>query len=472
MQLRCVGLVFALVTLACEAGCSNPQAPLVGLASSGGTTSATSTSGTTGGSSSGTGGATTTGGATSSGTTGGGTPSGTSSGASTTGGPVIPPTTLIDAGTTAAFAEIALAYANGEAELFFSQTIGDGGYAFALQHLTPAGNPIGAPVAVAVGAPLAPPAVAVASDGMEVAACWEDYGTTPDYYQIWYQPCGGPGSIWPLVLCNSVAVGGSTTDGAMDGGFVGCGSRPSLSMSTSSVVMAMTSTLLSYLLPGGSLQFEVLYWPWGGYGVGTSRLDTGTATDTGIAAVAGPKGYTLLVSDQTGLRYTPVEVLNRGTGGVVFSPGPPDGGGSYPTLLLSAEGVEAFAMTHRSDDGGPQIGIVLAAQASGVISLVLEDPTTSSTTAPVTVNSPDESPLGLVAATSCGSRFAYVYAVDGGNVMLRTAAPDGALSDGGSTAIGNLGTNATSIAFVATDGGALLALGTVGQIGLYFVPCP
>ena len=88
------------------------------------------------------------------------------------------------------------------------------------------------------------------------------------------------------------------------------------------------------------------------------------------------------------------------------------------------------------------------------------------------MNAPDEIALGLVAATSCGSGFAYVYAVDGGNVMLRTSAPDGTLSDGGSIVIGNLSANATGTAVAATDGGFLLALETSGQIGVFFVACP
>jgi hypothetical protein len=434
--------VFALAMLTCEVGCSNPQTPLVGLTSSGETTSATSTSGTTGRSSSGTAGTTTTSGATSSGASSGTT--------------VIPPMTLINAGATESFGGLALAFAGGEGELFFSYTIDDGGYAFVLQHLTPAGNLIGSPVTVAVGAPSAPPVVAISSDGAEVAACWEDFGIDPDAYH----PCGDAGAE-ALVLCNSVAVGGSTTDGAMDGGFVGCGSSPNLARSTSAVPKDFPTTLLSYVQQYSTAQLKLMYWPWG-YGMGTFLGSYRAA-----AAVAGPSGYTLFLShtgEFPGLGYAPVEISTTGTVSGNYSIDLYGGGGYFAGV---------FAVTARSDDGGPQIGIVLATytNTNGVVSLVL-DPTTATISSGTNVSSWPETPLGLVAATSCGSRFAYVYAVDGGNVMLRTSAPDGTLSDAGSTAIGNLGTNATSIAFVATDGGALLALGTAGQIGLYFVACP
>jgi hypothetical protein len=405
------------------------------------TTSATTTAGTTSTSSTA---GTSTGAGT---TTGSGTTGSTTSGGGT--GPIV-----IDAGADQTFAGVAVAFAGNEGELFFTETA-DGGYVYLLQHLSAAGAAVDSPVIVAFGVPMSPPAVAVSSDGTEIAACWEDFGLNPNHYG---GACFADGESGAIVRCNSIPLAGTATDLALDGGYVGCGVRPFLEQGTSGFYDYTDLTFLTYSRPGSDTQLDSLYCGWG------NSISAQTPPSIGAEVVAEAAGYWIFLGAPDELVYN---ALNLGSGpcsGITY--GPP-----YNSVL-KYDGGQAFSVTGRADDGGSQIGIVISAASTGVVGLVYDDPTVRVAIPPSTLNAADESPLGLIALAGCGAQFWYAYAVDGGTVMAGAMNVDGGLVDGGASRVGNLGTNATSLSMATSDGGLLLAVGTPGQIAVFFIPCP
>jgi hypothetical protein len=367
--------------------------------------------------------------------------------------------TLIDAGAGQSFAGIAIAVAGDEGELFYALAADGGSYGFLLQHLGSGGGAQGRVVAVASGTPAAPPAVAVSSDGVEIATCWEDFGTDPNQFH----GCSLAG-VFPVVKCNSAPVAGTATDHAMDGGYVNCGSRPSLEQGSSASSGDLPATILSYLQPPSAGELQIPYCNWQDV-MAFQNLTQPIAT----AVVAEAYGYSIFLGGDDSFGFAEFSLLNPPCSGYnwVYT----DAGGIF-NPLLSYDGGQAFAVTGRADDAGSQIGIVVSAVSTGVIGFVLDDPSTGVTTAPVALNAADEAPLGLVAAAGCGAQFWYAYAVDGGDVMAGAFGTDGAFVDGGASLVGNLGANATNLSMATSDGGLLLAVGTPAEIGVFFVPCP
>jgi hypothetical protein len=367
----------------------------------------------------------------------------------------ISPVTLIDAGADQTFAGVAVAFAGNEGELFFAET-SDGGYVYLLQHLSAGGTGVDSPVTVAFGAPTSPPNVAVSSDGIEISACWEDYGLDPNVYGS----CAGTDTVEAIVKCNSVPLAGTSTDLALDGGYVGCGVLPILGQGLSAAYGYVDITLLTYVQPTSDGQIDNLYCDWGdsiGTGSGSSPL--------GMPILASAAGYWMFLGASDEVTYGELDLV----GG---SPCYGYSSGSLNGPVISYDGGQAFSVTTRADDAGTQIGVVVSAESVGVVGLVLDDPSTGVTTSAVTLNTADETPLGPVALAGCGSEFWYAYAVDGGNVIAGAFGPDGALLDGGTLLVANLGANANYLSMATSDGGVLLAVGTAAEIGVYFVPCP
>jgi hypothetical protein len=317
-------------------------------------------------------------------------------------------------------------------------------------------------VTVATGTPSSPPAVAVSSDGVEVAACWDDFGSDPNPFQ----GCSLAGGLLPIVKCNSVSVAGTATDLAMDGGYVNCGSRPSLEQGSSVASGYLSTTILSYLQPESWGELQILYCDWGD----AIAFETSTQPIAN-SVIAEASGYLLFMGSDDSLGFEQFFLTNRTCPG--YSWVQTDAGYVILNPILSYDGGQAFSVTGRADDGGSQIGIVVSAASTGVVGLVLDDPATGVTTSPIALNAADETPLGPVAAAGCGSQFWYAYAVDGGDVMAGAFGADGGLLvDGGSWFVGNLGANATNVSLATSDGGLLLAVGTPAEIAVYFVPCP
>ena len=349
------------------------------------------------------------------------------------------PITLVDAEAGETFSSLSLASADYEAELFFAESI-DGGYAFELQHLSLDGVSAGSLVLVATGEVQAPPWTSVASDGHEIACCWESYGTDPD-------PYGNLCALTsPIVTCNSVSVGGTSPDDAMDGGFVGCGTRPSVAVSEG-------YTSLTYLQEGG-IQLEQLYLPWGN-GLG----GPGPYFYPSDVMVPVNDGFKVVLSDGGVFGYwnvtAPIQI-----------DGPRDDAG-YPTLnpVATVTNSDSFGVTSNG-----QL-LAFSIELNSVAMVLVMDADGGSASALVAISSTSESALASVAAAPCTSGFGFSYAVDGGNVMFRQTGLDGTPMGTASTLIANLGTNAQQIALTATDGGLLLAVQTPGQIGVYFVAC-
>jgi hypothetical protein len=367
--------------------------------------------------------------------------------------------TLIDAGAGQSFAGLAVAVAGNEGELFYAQTADGGTCGFLLQHLASGGSAHGPAVVVATGMPAAPPAVAVSSDGVEISACWEDFGTDPNPHH----GCSLAG-VFPVVKCNSVPVAGTATDHAMDGGYVNCGSRPSLEQGSSASSGDLPATILSYLQAPSAGELQILYCNWGDV-MAFQTLTPPIAT----AVVAEANGYSIFLGGDDSFGFAEFSLSTPPCSGYTWVY---TDAGTIFNPLLGFDGGQAFSASGRADDGGSQIGIVVSAASTGVMAFVLEDPATGVMTTPVALNAADEAPLGLVAATGCGAQFWYAYAVDGGDVMAGAFDSDGALVDGGASLVGNLGANATNLSMATSDGGLLLAVGTPAEIGVFFVPCP
>ena len=202
---------------------------------------------------------------------------------------MILPATLIDAGTGEdRLVGVSIAFGGGEGELFYALAL-DGGNELLMLHLTPGGGPSGQVIGIAVAAAQSSNAVSVASDGTEIASCWEDVG--PWFSRDGY--CDGDTGAADRVQFHAGGWPGAT-DQAMDGGVIECGHVPVLS--------AGATTLLAFFYVA-ELDFDLLY-PlaarggevWGGLGGGFYAKS--------VVALASTGGYTLLQSGPLGVGYT------------------------------------------------------------------------------------------------------------------------------------------------------------------------
>jgi hypothetical protein len=353
----------------------------------------------------------------------------------TDGGTLGPPSTLLIAGAGQSFGALSMAGDSSEQmELMYAVAV-DGGYLFNLQHLSQLGAPSGDVVQVAVGDPQLPPIVSVATDGVEVTCCWDDYGFTTmvfgNYCDLSQQN--------PLVKCNSVGASGTAPDGALGGGFTACGHEPRVAASSG-------DTLLAYL-QGGVEEYQPLFKDLGA-GVEGDRA----AVALGLAAV--PGGFEILRNNGQQFAYL-FEGRPLFTSPYVYNPIPGiTDPGSF--AAASASGLVLGIVVQQ----GPAVSALTVGLPPGTIH------------GPVTISSAGEEALGPVAAVDCGLAVGLAYAVDGGNVMFREISLAGTPVDTHSTLIANLGMNAQSIGFAALDGGLYLGVGTPTQIGVYSVACP
>jgi hypothetical protein len=349
--------------------------------------------------------------------------------------------TVIMAGSGETLGSLALAAAGSEAELFYAVAT-DGGYRFELQHLSPGGAAVGAPVQVAVTAAAlsAPPLVSVASDGSSVACCWEDYGLPA---QSTSPACVLALKGGGLVRCTSVAVGGATVDALVDGGYTDCGKGPVVAFSGSAAVLAYQVPAANQIALARPYSLD---WPFGIY--------TGFSS-TAYAELQVDGGVELLPMDPSGIADSYVYPCNL-------------------TGLCSDYALQDIAGT--SDAGSFAVAssdslLGLVIERSDVTALVTDTDAGTAIDA-VTVSAAGEQPIGPVGAATCVSGFGYAYAINGGAVMFLETGFDGTPFDGGSTAVATLAANAQSLALVATDGGLLLATGTPSEISVSFVTCP
>ncbi len=335
----------------------------------------------------------------------------------------------LDAGLSHPFAGIALAVSRGEGELLFTQTEAVG-YQVLLQHLSQSGAAVGAMVPIAMTDPNTPPHVAVDSRGSEVACCWEDFGVNPN--TVGLEDRGA------LVLCNSVPIGGTAPDDAMDGGFIDIGYQPSLASNGA-------ITIVGYAQIGshGVLE-EILYQPWG-----TGLEYPAPYLVLGWQVAPDPGGFQVVMYDggSLGLGLEAVNLRNDGGFQAV-----PNGASSSQTFALA---------------GSPPVTAVLLHQGSSVGATVI-----GSSSALIGISAPGEQPLDPLAAATCAANtFGFAYALDGGDLMFREATLGGAVG-GSSTLVANVGGNVTGLGMAAVDGGVLIAAGTPTAISVYSVPCP
>ncbi len=362
------------------------------------------------------------------GTSGGGTSAG---GTTSTGGGA---TTQVKPATGQTFASMALAAAGGEAELFYAESAGTGGYVYDLRHLSLSGASMGSAVEVATGTPQTPPATAVSSDGTEVACCWEDYA--PDPRAAMY----GTTPTINVVLCNSVPIEGDATDLAMDGGFIDMGGKPQLATSSGATIVIYRGDRLG-------LTEERLFEPWG-YGNGFGDLFVVTTS----AVVAGTDGFEVFAGDGGQLTSTSV-TLDLSTGPTEPVSVPNSGSGALATA-----------------ESGASIGLLFQ---NGAVEAAVLNLDAGTNTMVATLSAAGDKPLPVLAASTCASgSFGFAYALPGGDVMFREVSVDGTPTTAASTVVANLGGSATGLALAPGDGGLLLAVGTPGRIAVYGVACP
>jgi hypothetical protein len=281
------------------------------------------------------------------------------------------------------------------------------------------------PFSVASGVALSSPSspnVSVASNGSEVACCWDDSGSSQ-------------------LTCNSVAVGGTATDQALDGGFATEGNNPALAGSAGEIAVYYQST-------NGYFGQQELF---SDAGAGTSYgpfdpLLAAVGTDYGYALVFGDAGSQALVIHETpGLQLDESFYVSDNTG---------------------ATQAAATAL------GG---SIVIASRQGGVFSAVLLDVDAGTSPGTVTVSSASEQTLSAIAAATCEGAVGMAYAVevaDAGLVMFREMDTGGNLIGDASVPIAWLASNPQSIGLAPGDGGLLLATSIPGQIAVYLVTCP
>jgi len=370
--------------------------------------------------------------ASSTGTTGGSNATG-----GTTGGPLTAkPGLQFNAGFSGSYGPIALTAAAGEGELFFSDAT-DAGYTYLLQHLSTAGKAAGGNVEVAVGTPVAPPKVAVSSNGTEISCCWEDFGSL------------GPSSptAAQVTRCNSVPVTGKATDDAMDGGFGDFGFTPS-------IAQGALTTALVYLQDNDQgtdswVSEAILY---DGSRMPATFIAPYFVPELQIAPLG--DGFILFVSDGGAL------ALSQQASGLE------NDGGLQP--VPNGAGTGSFAVATNAIPALPAVTAVLVHQGSSVATTLLG---TANPTA-IEVSSATEQPLDALAAVACNAgTFGFAYALDGGGVALREMSTQGVI-EGTTTVLTNFGTNVTSVGLAAVDGGILIAAGNSGNIAVYSAPCP
>lgn len=337
----------------------------------------------------------------------------------------------LDAGASHTFTSISLAASGGEAELLLAQTEPIG-YQVLLQHLSPSGAGVGSLVLVAMTDPNSPPHVAVDSNGPEVACCWEDFGLNPNTFSL--ETRGA------LVLCNSVPLGGTMPDDAMDGGFIDLGYLPAVANNGQGTIVAY-----SQVGNRGVLQ-EILYEPWG---TGVEYPAPFLVLDWQVALAAG--GFQVVMYDGESLSFGHEALNLRSDGGLQ----------SVPSSATSS-GTFALAPS-------PPLTAVLLHQGSSVGATVIG----GSSSALTGISAPSEQPLDPLAAATCDpNTFGFAYALDGGDVMFRAMTTAGAAVGGSSTLVANLGPDVIGLGMAAVDGGVLIAAGTPTAISVYSVPCP
>jgi hypothetical protein len=80
--------------------------------------------------------------------------------------------------------------------------------------------------------------------------------------------------------------------------------------------------------------------------------------------------------------------------------------------------------------------------------------------------------LAPVAIAACGTGFAFVYEVAGGDILLQGLTLSGTPIGRQPTRLANLNSDGESIAMASTGAGALIAVSTGSQIAVYSVACP
>jgi len=400
--------------------------------------------GGTGKSSSGSG----TGGATST----GGTTTGTSAAGSSTGSfiPTLTLTYLLDAGIGTVFGPVALSLTptdggSGIAKLVYSGGQ-PGSFEVTLQALSEAGMALGDPIAVAAtdAALISPPNVTVFDDGRDTAVCWEDYGSTSNPF---LGECMNAGEN-PLVLCATVAEGGSSSES-----YSACGSRPLLVFNGASAPLN---------LDGGDLQ---LYYQ--------DYVDVAQVWaygyDVGISASWGPINIPFAVSP---LAPNLDEIVHAADGGLVATLIYFSGGGYSQSSSATIDPLFAT-------NGQLAVTSKLDSEALGV--LELDDSGLRATSWQfdggahwLTAIPAPTDPIGPLGATSCPSGFGFLAITDGGDLLLAKTLFDGEIASvaGGLFALDDFESTATSLAVAPNlDGGLLIAVSSPGQIAVYVVGC-